>query len=81
MGVIFIILVLWTLYSIYTNVIKYKDYKYLLVLFISGTILSFMVEGRCWWLFLTLLVTNLYYVYLMVQNLRGILGQLNHIIK
>jgi len=81
MDILFLLLVIWTFYSIYMNVIKHRDYKYLVVLFLSGFILSFIVKGRCWWLFLTLLATNLYYAYLMFQSVAAILGQLFKMIQ
>ena len=72
MDIFFILLVIWTFYSIYRNVIKYHDYKYLLVLFVSGIGLYCFIKSRFWWLFWTLLLTNIYYGYIMVQNVRGI---------
>lgn len=81
MDFLFLLLAVWTIYSIYNNVVKYKDYKYVLVLFLSGLFLSFLVKNKTWWLFFTLLVTNLYYAYLMFKNVSSILGPLLTILQ
>ena len=81
MDALFIILLCWTFYSIYKNVIVYHDYKYLYAIVISGSILWFFITSRTWWLILTLLATNLYYLYLMLSNVREVLSQLGQLIK
>ena len=79
MDIFFILLVLWTVWSIYVNVIQYKDYKYPLILLISWIALSFVIHERTWLLFLTLLVTNMYYLYQVIQPALRILGHIGHL--
>ena len=81
MDIFLILIVLWIIYSLYNNVIRHRDYKYVFILLISAGILSCVIKSRFWWLFLSLLATNLYYFYIMYQNAMGILGQLTALKK
>ena len=74
MDYLLILLVIWTLYTIYRNVIS-GVYIYIVYIAVSYFLVGLFISGLKWKLFLSVLLANLLSVCMLIKNVMSIMNK------
>ena len=74
MDYLLILLVIWTLYTIYRNVIS-GVYIYIVYIAVSYFLVGLFISGPKWKIFLSVLLANLLSVCILIKNVMSIMNK------
>ena len=74
MDYLLILLVIWTLYTIYRNVIS-GVYIYIVYIAVSYFLVGLFISGPKWKIFLSVLLANLLSVCMLIKNVMSIMNK------